>query len=442
MKLESLLKSISSIIKKNEKFFIENPEIFLSVKERFEKAAYDDDEEDDNDWGTRSGKGMGFDSPDDEDQSQSEDDDYGYSSGSEDDGQDDEYSQGKDSGGGDEEDAAQERLLAQLQAQKDKTSAAQPTADKPATQPVAAKPSAQPVAAKPAAAADEPAKSAKSGEWQPKSIYAPHHDKAMKEFVQQGFSLREAERMADAHDKLGLNEAIRSRIKPSHPSDKMLGMMKDIGSEWYANAKHKIGLGANPEENPELNFNSVKNHTVNNVFDAMHNATDAYKKSISHVTDSKQLTNMLTDFQHNWLQENQHFFSNLHDAAEKVGQTATSNREARQNKRKEGQMAIIGATRVSGEDAPAAYGDLSNMQGGATNKEAARQSAGGFKANEEGPTQTSTVSDPAHTLAVRNPEYVKQQTIKFGKEHMDKMTPDQQQRFHEIKSKKIPTGNE
>ena len=437
MKIESLLKSISDIIKKNEKFFIENPEIFLSVKERFEKAAYDDEEDGGygDVWGAMKDREMGLDSPDDQDSADSEDEDYSYSSGEKDDGEDEdqEDTQDEDTTGpkasSDEEDAAQEKLLAQLQAQKDKKSAAKPASE---AAPAAPAKSAAPAEAKPSA----------PGEWQPKSQYAPHHEKAIKELLGQGFSPREAERMADAHDKLSSNQMISSRTPPSHPSEKMLGIMKDLAGKWHADVTHKIGLGANPEENPELNFNSVKNQTVGNVFDAMHNATDAYKKSISHVKDPKQLTNMLTDFQHEWLQNNQHFLTNLHDAAEKVGQTATGNKEARENKRKEGQMAIIGATRASGEEAPSAAGDLSNMQGGAANKEAAKQSAGGFKTDEEGPTQTSTMKDPAHTLATRNPEYVKQQTIKFGEQHMGKMTPDQQQRFHEIKSKKIPTGNE
>lgn len=442
MKIESLLKSISNLIKKNEKFFIENPEIFLSVKERFEKAAYSDDDEDagyGDVWGAMKDREMGLDSPDEQDDSESEDEDYSYSSGEKDEEEDQEDNQDEDArptSSSDEEDAAQEKLLAQLQAQKNKKAAdqltAKPTADQPAAKPTVDQPVAKPVETKQSA----------RGEWQPKSQYAPHHEKAIKEFTDQGFSPREAERMADAHDKLSSSEMISSRIPPSHPSEKMLGIMKDLAGKWHADVTHKIGLGANPEENPELNFNSVKNETVHNVFDAMHNATDAYKKSISHVKDPKQLTNMLTDFQHDWLQNNQHFFTNLHNAAEKVGQTATGNKEARGNRRKEGQMAIIGATRTSGEEAPSAAGDLSNIQGAAANKEAVKQSAGGFKTDEEGPTQTSTMKDPAHTLATRNPEYVKQQTIKFGEQHMGKMTPEQQQRFHEIKSKKIPTGNE
>ena len=36
--LESLLKNISEILKRNKSFFEENPELFLAVQERFEKA--------------------------------------------------------------------------------------------------------------------------------------------------------------------------------------------------------------------------------------------------------------------------------------------------------------------------------------------------------------------------------------------------------------------
>lgn len=433
MKLESLLKSISSIIKKNEKFFVENPEIFLAVKERFEKAAYDDEDEDSGYgdlWGAMKDREMGLD-PQDEDYSDPQDEDYSYASGESDADQEDQ--QDEDQGeepqptySSDEEDAAQEKLLAELQAKQGKKQPAQPAE---ATKPSKQEP-------------EEQAASTSSREWQPKSQYAPHHAKAMKEFMDQGFSAREAERMADAHDKLSLDRTIKSGMSPSHPSEKMLGMMKDLAGKWHADVTHKIGLAANPEENPELNFNSVKNQEHGNVFDAMNSATEDYKKSIAHVKDPKQLTNMLTDFQHQWLQNNQHFFDNLHNAAEKVSQTATSNKQARENRRKEGQMAIIGATRVGGEEGPSATGDVSGIQGTAATREAAKQSAGGFKTDEEGPTQVSTVQDPAYTLAARNPEYVKQQTIKFGEKHLKSMTPDQQQRFQEIKSKKIPTGNQ
>ena len=442
MRLEFLLKSISSILKKNEKFFVENPEIFIAVKERFEKAAYDDDEEDSgygDVWGAMKDREMGLD-PQDEDYEDPQDEDYGYASGDKDvdqedyqeDQDDDEDYQPKYSS--DEEDAAQERMLAELQAKQSKkpAQAAQPVSS--ASQQEAAKPTKQ-------EPPKEKIKPTQPSEWQPKSQYSPEHTSAIKSFMDQGFSAREAERMADAHEKLSFDQAIKSGISPTHPSDKMLGIMKDLAGKWHADVTHKIGLAANPEENPELHFNSVKNETANNVFDAMNNATQEYKKSIAHIKDPKQLTNMLTDFQHQWLQNNQHFFDNLHSAAEKVSQTAASNKLARENRRKEGQMAIIGATRSGGEETPSVTGDVSGIQGTTASREAAKQSVGGFKTDEEGPTQVSTVQDPAYTLAARNPEYVKQQTIKFGEKHLGSMTPDQQQRFKELKTKKIPTGN-
>lgn len=45
--IESLLKSISFLIKKNESFFNQNPELFIAVQERFVKAVSPDDEEQD-----------------------------------------------------------------------------------------------------------------------------------------------------------------------------------------------------------------------------------------------------------------------------------------------------------------------------------------------------------------------------------------------------------
>lgn len=83
--VESMLKSISFLLKKNESFFNQNPELFIAVQERFFKAVTDEEDQQDEDQQdedqqelqpedvVEAGRGFSWDNPEEEDTATDED---------------------------------------------------------------------------------------------------------------------------------------------------------------------------------------------------------------------------------------------------------------------------------------------------------------------------------------------------------------------------------
>lgn len=103
-------------------------------------------------------------------------------------------------------------------------------------------------------AAEQEVKPSKGGysEWKAHGEYSPEQSAKMKEFTEQGYSPREAERMVGAHRApKDFQSALKHTVKPSQPSNKMLEEMKGLAGHWLDRADRHSKINANPEKNPQ-----------------------------------------------------------------------------------------------------------------------------------------------------------------------------------------------
>jgi len=435
--LETLLKNISSLLKKNKAFFEENPEIFLAVKERFEKAIEDDDPWD---YSLRD-DGYGDEYSDKEDEQSYQDEDQAWDAESKRDPKyqnidDDEQESGPEFLSEDyipeqsydpfsDEDTEQDRALAELEQQKAaKPKQVQPTPDKKAP----SKQDEDLYSDEAFAAKPSETKASSRSQWKQKENYAPHHAKAIAEFTGQGYSPREAEALAGAHEKMTMQDTIKRNISPSDPSPKMLQMLQRHIGDIFSSKKMAASINLNPEENPDLHLHANKNSILKQAHLPFKEAAAAYRKSLAEQGKADhEIDNMMPAFKKQWTTDNQAHIQNKHAAVDKVAGIAKDNKEARERRLMETKGAVIMSTKQGGESSPI-VGDVSNVAGGQSNKEAIRQAAGGIKGGDDEPTQTATSVDPHYRMAARNPAFVKQLELQVVK----KLKPDQVGRLQNI----------
>ena len=88
-------------------------------------------------------------------------------------------------------------------------------------------------------------------DWSPHGNYTPKQEKMMEEFQQQGYSPREAERLANAHrGPETFEQALTHRVRPSDISPKMMEELKGLTGPWLSNARKVSYHRAEAEKNP------------------------------------------------------------------------------------------------------------------------------------------------------------------------------------------------
>ena len=435
MKAEELLKNISSLLKKHEYFLNNNPEMFYAIQDRLVKASDDDEEDSDYDW-ANIGKDENQDEGDDEsgygdelfdkipsDEGEDEDQQYIRESNGEDDGEDDDASRWLREHGGDTGDEDQSGFDYDPEAarESDEEGYTPNTDENGNVQQEIPK-------------TEEPKRSSgRMVDWKPQDKYAPEHQKAIEAAMKEGYTHREAERMAGAHkapsDFYG---ALRGSTRPSEPSAKMLEQLKGHAHGWLKNAEAKAAENAEAEVNPVkyASGKAIASH------DAAHKDFDAAHNEFLQSDNLKGLTGRarhqaIQSWKKDWEEKNpQHREKAI--AAADTGKVFSEATKARDERRKEGEQAILGAgksfgTGTTGEYSQAAAGGDDEPVSG----QAAGQMVGGEKSDEGGYT-TNIKTDPAAVFAERNPEYVK---------HLQsKLNPDQQQRLSGINAIKIKKG--
>lgn len=442
--LESLLKNISEILKRNKSFFEENPELFLAVQERFEKAIEDDDPweydlrndpysdessdeepsytDEDESWDEESTRNPTYQDVYDQDSNQSDEPSSEY-----------DYSQQKEFSS--PEDLEQERILNELE---QKRAEAQPKVQ----------PKAQPAAAKAPSKTDEDMYSDEAydeatskpkdervsarTQWKPKESYAPHHSASIDNYIKQGYSHREAEALSNAHDRLSLQDALKRNVSPSEPSEKMMQMIQRHIPDIYADKKIQMSRNLNPEENPNLHFHSNKSDILKEAYMPFNDAVKSWKSGLKEQGKSDfEIDSMYPAFKKQWTVDNKKHVENQKLASNKIANIAKENQQAREGRRMEVATAAIMATKKD-QESPFASGDTSGIAAGTASKEAARQSVGGFKEADDQPTQTATTRDPFYNVAAKNPELIRQLEQKVVK----KLAPDQLSRLKTVQSVK------
>lgn len=434
MKAEELLKNISSLLKKHEDFLNNNPEMFYAIQDRLVKAS-DDEEDSDYDW-ANIGKDENQDEGDDEsgygdelfdkipsDEGEDEDQQYIRESNGEDDGEDDDASRWLREHGGDTGDEDQSGFDYDPEASRESDEEGYtPDANENGN------------VQQEIPKTEEPKRSSsRMVDWKPQDKYAPEHQKAIEAAMKEGYSHREAERMAGAHkapsDFYG---ALRGSTRPSEPSSKMLEQLKGHAHGWLKNAEAKAAENAEAEVNPVkyASGKAIASH------DAAHKDFDAAHNEFLQSDNLKGLAGRarhqaIQSWKKDWEEKNpQHREKAI--AAADTGKVFSEATKARDERRKEGEQAILGAgksfgTGTTGEYSQAAAGGDDEPVSG----QAAGQMVGGEK-SDEGSYTTNIKTDPAAVFAERNPEYVK---------HLQsKLNPDQQQRLSGINAIKIKKG--
>lgn len=423
MNAEQLLKSISELLKKNEDFLNQNPELFHVIEDRLFKAIdyedyqpedYDDPEDYYNDAYDNSELSDLFDDiPEDdidEDMDGEIDDDEAAKWLKE---NDDAIQNGEDVDGDGDLDINFDHRNDEYSADDEGDGGLGFGPDE----------SEQP---------KEKAKVSRSGyrEWAPKDKYEDAHQAAIDKLMGEGWSHREAERMAGAHDQVNsFEDALRSKVKPTQPSDKMLSTMKGLAGNWLREAERKMSASADARKNP-VKAASAKTLTAHD--DAHGEFKNAYDQFLQS-DDLKGLKGRerhkaIRAFKEKWNAENPEHRENAIAAADS-GKAYTEADQARAERLLEGHQALQDVGKVGGEASSA--GEFSTAASGGlegmTNQGAA-QMAGGTQ--DEGGYTTGTVKDPAAVFNEQHKDYLNSQARQKSIDRLkSKLSPEQAERF-------------
>lgn len=238
-------------------------------------------------------------------------------------------------------------------------------------------------------------------DWQPKDEkeYSPEQQQVIKEHVDQGYSHREAERFAGAHDApKDFMSALESRVNPSQPSDKHLETMRDIALDYKRRSAKHEGETAEAGISPQkyASHRDIKAHE-----EAYGDYNKDYKEFLSEL-DKKDLHPLdydeaVSKWQEDWHAKNPEAKGKMVESAE-AGKVFGEAKQIREEKIKEGALGIITSEAAGGAPAP-------SMQ-------TAAQMIGGKKG--EAGYEAGTVKDPAAIFREQNPEFVAQLKRKFA----------------------------
>ncbi len=374
MNSEELLKSISVMLLEHKDFLNSNPDIIDAIEDRLLKAIDDEDDEDGETFGEEQFSSMFDEAPQEE--GLPEDVEF------EDIDSDDEAAKWL---------ATQEGKAAEAKPEKKVTS---------------------------------------SGyrEWQPKKEYKPQHQEAIDEFMKEGWSHREAERLVGAHDFHP--DPKQSRIKPSEPSAKMFESVKGSAGDYLRNYERHISETADARKNPV----KFANAQTRKAHEEVHGD---YDKSYNEFISSDKIKDLrgrdrhgaIKDFKSKWHDDNP---SHREKAINVAGSTSGAFEEAGEQRKEhleEGERAIAEAGRAgtpvttASEFSTAAAGGIESITG-----QGAAQMAGGTQ--EEGGFSVGTVKDPSLHIAEQYPEYADHLRRKIA----GKLNPEQTQRLKGVQS--------
>ncbi|MBR9691274.1 hypothetical protein GOV06_00650 [Candidatus Woesearchaeota archaeon] len=419
MNAEQLLKSISELIKKNKSFLSDNPEIFHLVEDRLFKAIDDnynpDDEMDDEDFYDQSHDESGISTMFDDIPEDDIDENM--------DGELDE----------DEADQWLQENEAEISQGSDIDSDGDIDLPEEARQQI-----------KDNDANTDKKKVSSSGyrDWSPKDKYEDEHQASIDDHMNNGWSHREAERMAGAHDTpTDFNSALKSKIKPTQPSDKMLEQMKGLSGDWLRNAERKIGESADARKNP------IK-HAAAKTLSAHEDAHGDFKTAFDKFLASDEVNGLkhrerykaIKAFKEKYNEDNPSHREGVIAAADS-GKAFKDADEARAAHLLEGHQSVQDAGKSGGELTTAS--EFSTAAAGGTENltaQGAAQMAGGTQ--DEGGYTTGTIKDPNMVFSEKNQPYIDSEARKKSIDRLKtRLNPEQAQRFSALQgvSKK---GNE
>lgn len=240
--------------------------------------------------------------------------------------------------------------------------------------------------------ASEPTRAPYSKNWQARTDYSPKEAESVNKLIEDGYSHREAERLAGAHKgPKNYRDALRSGINPSTPSDKMMGHLKGLAKEWLDTARSHELANADEMKNP------IK-HASGQMEQAHKEHVGDYHQAYSDFLSSDTVKNLsprdrhkaVQDWKGKWKQDNPDYDKGLGDVSQVQSKFADAAKNIEQkNKDVSEHIARGGVSMVP---------EMSDQE--------AMQHLGGGK-SEEGYTSGSIIKDPVAAFAAKHPNYTK-----------------------------------
>jgi hypothetical protein len=228
-------------------------------------------------------------------------------------------------------------------------------------------------------------------DWEPHGEYTPEQETTMKEFQDQGYSHREAERLANAHrGPTTFQEALSHRVRPSDMSPQMMGELKELTGPWLDNARRVSYDQAEAKNSP------IK-HTKGQTLKTHKEAMKDYSSALKEFRGSDEIKDMTIREKHRaereWKKQyhadNPEYRNNLVTTASKTKDINRQAEESRSSNLQEKKLGIAQAGLKTQE----------------VNSKEAAQHIGGAKTDEG--YSVSTVKDPAAIFAEKHPNYAK-----------------------------------
>jgi len=242
------------------------------------------------------------------------------------------------------------------------------------------------------AAPESAAKRTYSKDWEPRQDYSPKEAEAIQKLRDDGYSHREAERLAGAHKgPKDYRSALKSGINPSMPSDKMMGHLKGLAKEWLENARSHDLAHADEMQNPMKHASGQmeqahKGHTAD-----FHQAySDFLSSDAVKDLSPRDRHKTVQEWKNKWKEANPHYEAGLANVSRVQSKFADAAKNIEQKSKETSEhIARGGVSEVPG---------LSDQE--------AMQHLGGGK-TEAGYTGGSIIKDPSAAFAAKNPRYIK-----------------------------------
>lgn len=226
-------------------------------------------------------------------------------------------------------------------------------------------------------------------EWKPREDYSEKEKAAIKSHMDNGYTHREAERLAGAHKgPTDHKAAMKSGISPSMMSDKMMGSMKPLAKEWLENADRVEKLKADPSVNP-------MKHASGKLMQAHEQHTGDYSKAYNEFLTSDAVKNLKGKERHNaiqswkgsWKKDNPAFAEGMADVSNTQKTFSEAKKAANETLQEKLSHIMTGGVSMPSE----------------MSEQEAMQHLGGSK-TEEGGYTGSIIKDPSANFAAKNPK--------------------------------------
>lgn len=154
-------------------------------------------------------------------------------------------------------------------------------------------------------------------EWQAPKVEDAETAQRIKKLMDEGFSEREAHRMAGVHkEPSDFYEAMKSGVHPSPMSEKMLSMLKPLAEEWVNRADMQEKLNADMEKNP-------MKHAAGHMIQEVEKHLGNYKKAYHDFLNSPEVKELkgaarlraIRQWKKDWAEKNPEHIENLTQAA-------------------------------------------------------------------------------------------------------------------------------